>query len=117
MDFNIYDVFKNQTDEEGNPKTFDPQILLIENLDKKVMEKFKYIDTHVKALESGAKTDKENIRKLQDKFFKIENAFKKISEALSKSQGIDLKLDLDEDESPYARMEDVKVYVEQQINE
>jgi len=131
MDFNVFDVFKNQTDEDGNPKQFDPQIILIENLENKMNTKFGLVETKVKNIEKlvdskihyleiNQKDNDTNIKKLQDKNFKIEKIIKSIGEQINKIKGgtDDIKFDLGDEEGPiYARMDEVKQYVENRINE
>ena len=119
MDFDVFDIMKNQTDDDGNQKAFDPQILLIENLDKKVTTKFNSIDGKTKLLETSSKELDNNMKNLQDKNVKLEKALKSIGESLNKSGGGGgLKLDFGEEDVPnYARMEEVIKYVDNKINE
>jgi len=117
MDFNVFDVFKNQKDEYGNPIACDPQILLLENLENKTMAKFKIIDNQLKNLVSNSNEFNDRTNKLQDKNLKFEKAIKLIGDGINKNGG-SIKLDLGEEDTPnYARMEEVKKYVENRINE
>ena len=52
-DFDIYELFKNNTSESGS---IDTSAILIQNLEKKLFKKFELIDTNLK-LELGQKNN------------------------------------------------------------
>jgi hypothetical protein len=71
MGIDPFAAFKDQKDENGNSIAIDPQIVLIENLDKRMKESFKLSDSRLKALETGFKIIPNDISKSQDKIFKL----------------------------------------------
>ncbi len=60
MDFNIYDVLKNNQGGEDTSQF----LVLLQNLEKKVFKKFEFVDEKLEKLSDDIKEDKDNIDQL-----------------------------------------------------
>jgi len=91
MDFNVYDMFKNNNNTDGGDN--DKFLILLQNLEKKVFVKFDSVDDRIEKLIEDVKQDKENIDKLNKDqiiikdqikiiFIEIEDLKKKIAKIL-----------------------------------
>ena len=109
MDFNVYDIFKNNNEGSGDNDKF---LILLQNLEKKVFVKFDLVDGKIDKLTDEVKEDRINIDKIIKDQIIMKDQIKVIFNEID-----ELKKKLDKILKDLKDLLGLKDYIDEKINE